>query len=292
MPRANRNSPRGSTATAATAIPSEDISTSLSLSLPPPPAPVTTTSINTNTKPVLGDFSSYRNPPLHTHALFDLPTPSPTPSLGNSPNTGPAAPEDRTLDHLSFPVPSEVLQKQLEEWARLSLATGTAPNVAVPSVAGDGSGSSWSEGGGIWPHATTSAGQSGEVLVGSWQSAHGAFFPVGAHGGEPMFPNRGRRTSETEVFDIEALNAKEDKRRRNTSASARFRVKKKERERQMEQERIDLRDKVEALEKQVGELKRENGWLRDLILEKSRERDAQTAYTAGDETPMPRSNGG
>lgn len=52
--------------------------------------------------------------------------------------------------------------------------------------------------------------------------------------------------------------------------AARFRVKKKEREKQLEDERLQLRDKVSSLEREVGTLKQENKWLRDLIMEKTR----------------------
>ena len=58
----------------------------------------------------------------------------------------------------------------------------------------------------------------------------------------------------------------EDKRRRNTAASARFRVKKKAREAALEQSANEYKSKVESLEKEVDDLKRENGWLRGLII--------------------------
>ncbi|KAL8292369.1 hypothetical protein RQP46_001835 [Phenoliferia psychrophenolica] len=65
----------------------------------------------------------------------------------------------------------------------------------------------------------------------------------------------------------------------------RFRVKKKEREKQFEEERVQLREKVADLEKEVSTLKHENAWLRELILEKAR-----PVGDKGDETPMPKAN--
>lgn len=83
----------------------------------------------------------------------------------------------------------------------------------------------------------------------------------------------------------------DDKRRRNTLASglsdrfaleilsyldvgqtARFRVKKKEREQALAKNAKELQDKVAVLEKEVDLLKKENGWLRGLIVEKAKVR--------------------
>ncbi|ORY57714.1 hypothetical protein BCR35DRAFT_309613 [Leucosporidium creatinivorum] len=61
----------------------------------------------------------------------------------------------------------------------------------------------------------------------------------------------------------------EDKRRRNTAASARFRAKKKQRDQQLQQTSIQLREKVQDLEKEKTSLKAENTWLRDLVSERS-----------------------
>lgn len=65
--------------------------------------------------------------------------------------------------------------------------------------------------------------------------------------------------------------AEEDKRRRNTAASARFRVKKKQREQALEKTADELKTKAAELEQQVGQLKRENEWLRGLVVLKSGE---------------------
>lgn len=62
------------------------------------------------------------------------------------------------------------------------------------------------------------------------------------------------------------LNAAEDKRRRNTAASARFRLKKKEREANLEKRAKELEVKVTELERECEGLRRENGWLKGLVV--------------------------
>ncbi|KAH9839134.1 uncharacterized protein C8Q71DRAFT_748060 [Rhodofomes roseus] len=62
------------------------------------------------------------------------------------------------------------------------------------------------------------------------------------------------------------LNAGEDKRRRNTAASARFRLKKKEREAALERKAKELEVRVGELEKECEALRRENGWLKGLVV--------------------------
>ncbi|KAF9520310.1 hypothetical protein BS47DRAFT_1254273, partial [Hydnum rufescens UP504] len=58
----------------------------------------------------------------------------------------------------------------------------------------------------------------------------------------------------------------EDKRRRNTAASARFRLKKKERELAMDKKAKDLESRVGELERECEALRRENGWLKGLVV--------------------------
>jgi len=58
----------------------------------------------------------------------------------------------------------------------------------------------------------------------------------------------------------------EDKRRRNTAASARFRAKKKERELVMEKRGKELENRVNELERECEGLRRENGWLKGLVV--------------------------
>ncbi|KZS98633.1 hypothetical protein SISNIDRAFT_462517 [Sistotremastrum niveocremeum HHB9708] len=60
--------------------------------------------------------------------------------------------------------------------------------------------------------------------------------------------------------------ANEDKRRRNTAASARFRLKKKEREAAMEKKSKELEGRVGELERECEALRRENGWLKGLVV--------------------------
>ncbi|KAF8447957.1 hypothetical protein L210DRAFT_3641812 [Boletus edulis BED1] len=60
--------------------------------------------------------------------------------------------------------------------------------------------------------------------------------------------------------------ATEDKRRRNTAASARFRLKKKEREAALERRAKELEDRVVELERECEGLRRENGWLKGLVV--------------------------
>ncbi|KDR75096.1 hypothetical protein GALMADRAFT_279895 [Galerina marginata CBS 339.88] len=62
------------------------------------------------------------------------------------------------------------------------------------------------------------------------------------------------------------LSPTEDKRRRNTAASARFRLKKKEREAALEGKAKELETKVTELERECEGLRRENGWLKGLVV--------------------------
>ncbi|KAG9076284.1 hypothetical protein FRC06_009594 [Ceratobasidium sp. 370] len=62
------------------------------------------------------------------------------------------------------------------------------------------------------------------------------------------------------------LTASEDKRRRNTAASARFRLKKKEREAALDARAHALEERVTSLERECEGLRRENGWLRGLVV--------------------------
>lgn len=62
------------------------------------------------------------------------------------------------------------------------------------------------------------------------------------------------------------VNIAEDKRRRNTAASARFRAKKKEREAALEKKSKELEGRVGELERECEALRRENGWLKGLVV--------------------------
>ncbi|KAL0572159.1 hypothetical protein V5O48_009806 [Marasmius crinis-equi] len=65
---------------------------------------------------------------------------------------------------------------------------------------------------------------------------------------------------------VATLVAAEDKRRRNTAASARFRQKKKERESALETKAKELEARVNELERECEALRRENGWLKGLVV--------------------------
>lgn len=100
-------------------------------------------------------------------------------------------------------------------------------------------------------------------------------------GGEESYvPAKRARTRKASITNSEAdyqeeastsatttpLSASEDKRRRNTAASARFRLKKKEREAALEGKAKDLETKVLELERECEGLRRENGWLKGLVV--------------------------
>ncbi|TRM70159.1 hypothetical protein BD626DRAFT_24490 [Schizophyllum amplum] len=82
---------------------------------------------------------------------------------------------------------------------------------------------------------------------------------------------RTRRSSEemspvSPPSDLTPVSASEDKRKRNTAASARFRQKKKEREAALEGKAKELETRVNELERECEGLRRENGWLKGLVV--------------------------
>ncbi|ESK98231.1 bzip transcription factor [Moniliophthora roreri MCA 2997] len=58
----------------------------------------------------------------------------------------------------------------------------------------------------------------------------------------------------------------EDKRRRNTAASARFRIKKKMRNLNLEHTVSELSGRADTLEREAADLRRENGWLKEIVM--------------------------
>ncbi|THH28282.1 hypothetical protein EUX98_g5901 [Antrodiella citrinella] len=76
--------------------------------------------------------------------------------------------------------------------------------------------------------------------------------------------------SDTGDMEGEPTAVVEDKRRRNTAASARFRVKKKQWTLNLERSITDLSGRVEELEREAAELRRENGWLKEIVMLKSK----------------------
>ncbi|KAG8856298.1 hypothetical protein FRB91_000927 [Serendipita sp. 411] len=76
-------------------------------------------------------------------------------------------------------------------------------------------------------------------------------------------------STDSQTVDLSLL-AAEDRRRRNTEASARFRSKKKERLETIEQNMTVLQRRAENLEKEAVELRRENGWLKEMVIMKGK----------------------
>ncbi|KAF8624881.1 hypothetical protein AX15_005750 [Amanita polypyramis BW_CC] len=78
-------------------------------------------------------------------------------------------------------------------------------------------------------------------------------------------PSSGTSASADTFSDTEHA-AVDDKRRRNTVASARFRIKKKLKTINLERSVSDLKGRAEELEREVADLRRENGWLKEIVM--------------------------
>ncbi|KAF8140039.1 hypothetical protein EV363DRAFT_1153378, partial [Boletus edulis] len=85
-------------------------------------------------------------------------------------------------------------------------------------------------------------------------------------GASPTTPSTAQDPEEME----EATSVTEDKRRRNTAASARFRVKKKLKTLSLERTVGDLTGRADELEREANDLRRENAWLKEIVLLKGR----------------------
>jgi hypothetical protein len=102
-----------------------------------------------------------------------------------------------------------------------------------------------------------------------------------------VFASSNTASSDASDNADEAAAIAEDKRRRNTSASgswfsdcrhhlslnidsARFRIKKKQKTLNLERTVTDLTGRTEELEREASELRRENSWLKEIVLLKSR----------------------
>jgi len=83
--------------------------------------------------------------------------------------------------------------------------------------------------------------------------------------------NGNSSSAEVELTEAERATPSDEKRRRNTAASARFRVKKKHRTIALERAVSDLTGRAEELEREVGDLRRENGWLKEIVVLKGRQ---------------------
>ncbi|PCH36010.1 hypothetical protein WOLCODRAFT_140172 [Wolfiporia cocos MD-104 SS10] len=92
------------------------------------------------------------------------------------------------------------------------------------------------------------------------RTGRSSFSSVDQHGSPADSPEAEEKESAT------PFTAAEDKRRRNTAASARFRLKKKEREAALERKAKELEVRVGELEKECEALRRENGWLKGLVV--------------------------
>lgn len=66
---------------------------------------------------------------------------------------------------------------------------------------------------------------------------------------------------------VDSQETLDDKRRRNTEASARFRRRKKERETALSQEAKDVAKRVADLERECEDLRKENAWLKGLVID-------------------------
>jgi hypothetical protein len=70
------------------------------------------------------------------------------------------------------------------------------------------------------------------------------------------------------ITDPLIVEADEDKRKRNQAASARFRQKKKQREQQLVESSREMQDRAKKLEKENDGLRKENMFLKKLLVEK------------------------
>ncbi|KAF5312457.1 hypothetical protein D9619_003485 [Psilocybe cf. subviscida] len=82
--------------------------------------------------------------------------------------------------------------------------------------------------------------------------------------GEMPPPASTSGSSEQGEVDVGVLT--EEKRRRNTAASARFRVKKKHKTLSLERSVTELTGRAEELEREASDLRRENGWLKEIVM--------------------------
>jgi len=90
--------------------------------------------------------------------------------------------------------------------------------------------------------------------------------PVASDSAGPSSMSSPSASAEIETnSDTERAGA-DDKRRRNTEASARFRTKKKLKTINLERSVSDLTGRAEELEREVADLRRENGWLKEIIM--------------------------
>ncbi|KAF9270549.1 hypothetical protein L218DRAFT_1071959 [Marasmius fiardii PR-910] len=112
----------------------------------------------------------------------------------------------------------------------------------------------------------------GPAPFGMWQQEHeqswhhlppGGPLPSGSSSPIPSSP---ASPSHPPVDDDAVSAIAEDKRRRNTAASARFRIKKKMRNMNLEKTVSELSGRADTLEREAADLRRENGWLKEIVM--------------------------
>ncbi|KIJ45610.1 hypothetical protein M422DRAFT_166226 [Sphaerobolus stellatus SS14] len=79
----------------------------------------------------------------------------------------------------------------------------------------------------------------------------------------------------------------EDKRQRNTAASARFRIKKKQKTLELERTVSDLTSRAAELEREATNLRRENSWLKEIVILKGRQNIASSQMAAQETSSHP-----
>jgi len=125
-------------------------------------------------------------------------------------------------------------------------------------------------------HSAQSAAAPPQTFSGSPSSSYKSI-PTPSSDSSSHPPAKRARTRKASVSTVDSpadlddptttpLSATEDKRRRNTAASARFRLKKKEREAALESKAKELETRVNELERECEGLRRENGWLKGLVV--------------------------
>jgi len=123
-------------------------------------------------------------------------------------------------------------------------------------------------------HGHTVAAQTGSKSSTNQHNVPQASSSLNLHSGPPSYldsvsaaaSNDNSSSAEVELTEAERAAASDEKRRRNTAASARFRVKKKHRTIALERAVSDLTGRAEELEREVGDLRRENGWLKEIVV--------------------------
>jgi hypothetical protein len=165
-------------------------------------------------------------------------------------------------DPFSVPGSGPAVNNQPTSLAQL-LAFAPPPHPALSSVAPavlSASSSSSASTSSIAPPApATKRARTRKASVSSSSPVHEAASPITTAAADASGDDLAESVSQN-------FSATEDKRRRNTAASARFRLKKKEREAALEKRAKELELRVGELERECEGLRRENGWLKGLVV--------------------------